>query len=171
MAVSSVLQDRKDIPESCSLALLDLLPTVECCSPRKAMELMRTGRDGKLQHSCHPFFFSQDRVVVWFSLPGVRKFWNFLGFVYTYIALLVSCTAGVASLVLFASHRTATQIEIAMQRYTYRLDAETKGPTCFRNTWARYCGARAKRGRYFRARGFLKHVGPLVEVSSLFRVQ
>ena len=35
------------IPESCTLALLDLLPTVECLSPRQAMQLMKSGREGE----------------------------------------------------------------------------------------------------------------------------
>ena len=30
------------IPESCILALLDLLPSVECLSPRNALKLMNT---------------------------------------------------------------------------------------------------------------------------------
>ena len=35
------------IPESCTLALLDLLPSVECLSPQQALQLMKTRTESK----------------------------------------------------------------------------------------------------------------------------
>ena len=34
------------LPESRTLALLELLPSVNCVSPKKALELMETGKEG-----------------------------------------------------------------------------------------------------------------------------
>ena len=43
--------DQHTIPESCTLSLLELLPSVECLSPRQALQLMKTGIGSELQHN------------------------------------------------------------------------------------------------------------------------
>jgi len=35
------------LPENCTLALLELLPSVKCLSPRQALQQMKTGKEGK----------------------------------------------------------------------------------------------------------------------------
>ena len=39
------------IPESCTLAFLDLLPSIECLSPQKAMHLMKIKGEGELDEA------------------------------------------------------------------------------------------------------------------------
>ena len=44
------------IPESCTLAFLNLLPSVECLSPRQAMQLMKTERESESSPTHKPPF-------------------------------------------------------------------------------------------------------------------
>ena len=38
-------------PDSCTLALLDLLPSVECLSPKQALQVMETERESENMQS------------------------------------------------------------------------------------------------------------------------
>ena len=47
--------DQHTILESCTLSLLELLPSVKCLSPQQALELMKTGRESESIMSFSPF--------------------------------------------------------------------------------------------------------------------
>jgi len=44
---SSSQDAQHTIPESCTLAFIELLPSVECLSPQQAMQQMKAGREGE----------------------------------------------------------------------------------------------------------------------------